>query len=161
MKLPFYAEVGRPKRMIAARLVEGQDLVDAALELIEANGFSCGTLSALGALKRAVLNSPRSFEFSDPSQVMVSRRIEGPVDVGIAQGVFGRNENGAIDMHFHGVVMDTQGRVYCGDLVPGENPVWCMIELVVTEFDGNSFNPVHNRFSEWRHDQEKKESEIR
>jgi hypothetical protein len=36
--------------------------------------------------------------------------MEGPVELGIGQGIFGR-EDGEVAMHFHGLIMDKNGNI--------------------------------------------------
>ncbi len=145
MDFPTYAQVGNTGRIIVARLGEGDDVLDAAVALIEEHDIRCGTITAMGGLKKGAVNSPRSFHFQEPSGAMLCHRMEGPVELATAHGVFGRDGEGNLDFHVHGVIMNSEGSITCGDLILGQNPVWSMVELVITEVEGIQINPLHNR----------------
>jgi len=135
--------VGRPGRLLAARLLPGQDLVEGALGLIKANGFRSGTVTAIGSLRSAKVVWAGSMDFGDdPMSVAVFYEMPGPVELGVAQGAFGTDENGQVVMHIHGLVMDKDGQMRCGNLLPGSAPVLATVDLTIQEMAGLELAPT-------------------
>ena len=130
----WVAAMGKPGRLMAARLLPGQDVVDGIIELIKANGIKSGTVTAIGSLRSATVVWPKSMEFTeDPMDVAVFHKMEGPVELGVGHGVFGTDEDGEVVMHIHGLIMDKDGNMRCGNLVPGSAPVLATVDLTIKE----------------------------
>ena len=138
-----YVAVGRVDRLLAARLLPGQDLVEGCIELIKANGIKSGTVTAIGSLRAAKVVWAGSMEFgNDPMDVAVFYEMEGPVELGIAQGYFGTDKDGSVVMHIHGMIMDKDGNMRCGNLVPGSAPVLATVEMSIQEMVGMRLVPT-------------------
>ena len=76
-----YAAAGRIGRVLAARLLPGQDVVEGIRELIKLNDITSGTITALGSLRSAKVVWAGSMEFGDnPMDVAVFHEMAGPVD---------------------------------------------------------------------------------
>src|SRR4030042_5816369 len=107
-----YSALGRSGRVLAARLLPGQDVVQGIIELVKEKNLRSGTITAIGSLRSATVVYPNSMEFGDnPMDVAVFYKMEGPVELGIGQGVFVRDEGGEVAIHFHGVIMDKNGNM--------------------------------------------------
>jgi hypothetical protein len=140
---------GRPGRLVAARLKPGQDVVESLYEIIQAYQIRSGTVRAIGSLRSATVVYPNTMEFSDdPMEAAVFHKIEGPVELGMGYGVFGRNQDGSIAMHIHGLVMDKDGDLRTGNLLPGSAPVLATVELTIQEFLGMELEPTYD--PEWK-----------
>jgi len=142
--------LGRPGRTLAARLLPHQDVVEGIVGLIKEHGLKSGTVTALGSLRSAKVVWAGSMEFGeDPMEVAVFHQMEGPVELGTASGVFGTDEEGQVVIHIHGVVMDKEGNMRCGNLLPGTAPVLATVELTSQELVGAEFKPTLD--PEWNH----------
>ena len=90
-----YSALGRGGRVLAARLLPGQDVVQGIIGLIKEKNLRCGTITAIGSLRSATVVYPNSMEFGDnPMDVAVFHKMEGPVELGLGYGIFGREEDG-------------------------------------------------------------------
>jgi predicted DNA-binding protein with PD1-like motif len=142
--------MGRISRVLGARLLPGQDVVEGIIELVKANGIRSGTVTAIGSLRSAKVVWAGSMEFDEnPMDVAVFHEMEGPVELGIGHGIFGTDEDGELIMHIHGVIMDKEGNMRCGNLIPGSAPVLATVELTIQEFEGFQMKPTPD--PEWKH----------
>ena len=138
-----YSAVGRSGRVLAARLLPGQDVVQGIIGLIKERNLRSGTITAIGSLRSATVVYPNSMEFGDnPMDVAVFHKMEGPVELGIGHGIFGREEDGEVGMHFHGLIMDKNGNMRTGNLIPGSAPVLATVDLTIQEFEGLEIKPT-------------------
>ncbi len=141
---------GKTGRLVAARLLPGQDLVEAVLGLAGEYGLRSGRVWAIGSLSSATVVYPNSMEFGDdPMSVAVFHKMEGPVELGFGYGVFGTGEDGEISLHLHGLIMDKDGNMRTGNLVPGSAPVLATVELTLEEYQGLELRAVLDE--EWKH----------
>ena len=142
--------IGKPGRLMASRLLPGQDVIEAIEELVKSNGFRSGTVTAIGSLRAAKVVWAGSMEFGDnPMDVAVFHEMEGPVELGLAHGFFGTDEEGRVNIHIHGLVMDKDGNMRCGNLIPGSAPVLATVELTVQELEDMEFKPTLD--PKWNH----------
>jgi predicted DNA-binding protein with PD1-like motif len=142
--------VGRPGRLLAARLLPRQDMVEGIIEIVKSNGIKSGVVTAIGSLRSAKVLWAGSMEFGDnPMDVAVFHEMEGPVELGIGHGVFGTDEKGEVVMHIHGLIMDKEGNMRCGNLIPGSAPVLATVELTVQEMEGLEMKPTPD--PKWKH----------
>ena len=142
--------IGRQGRLLAARLLPGKDVVEGIIELMKANSITSCTLTAIGSLRAAKVAWAGSMEFGEnPMDVAVFHEMEGPVELGAAHGFCGTDENGQVVMHIHALIMDKDGNMRCGNLVPGSAPVLATVELTMQEFDGLELKPTLD--PEWKH----------
>ncbi len=145
-----YAATGKIGRVLAARLLPGQDVVEGIIELIKSNEITSGTITAIGSLRSAKVVWAGSMEFGDnPMDVAVFYEMEGPVELGVSNGIFGTDKDGEIVAHVHGLIMDKEGNMRCGNLLPGSAPVLATVELTIHEFVGLELKPTLD--PEWKH----------
>ena len=62
-EIKSHAAVGRSGRLLAARLLPGQDMVNGLIELITANGIKSGIVTALGSLRCATVLWAKTVDF--------------------------------------------------------------------------------------------------
>ena len=142
-KVKYYSAAGRITRILAARLLPGKDVVEGVIELIKENGIASGTVTAIGSLRSATVVWPKSMEITeDPMDVAVFHKMEGPVELGIGHGLFGIDEDGEVVIHIHGLVMDKDGNMRCGNLVPGSAPVLATVDLTIQEMGDMKLVPT-------------------
>jgi predicted DNA-binding protein with PD1-like motif len=144
------AALGRPGRLLAARLLPEQDVMEGITALIKQFGLSSGTVTAIGSLRSAKVVWAGAMEFGDdPMSVAVFHEMDGPVELGLAHGVFGTDETGQVMAHVHGLIMDKTGQMRCGNLLPGSAPVLATVEVTLQEFEGFSLKPTLDPV--WKH----------
>ena len=144
------AALGRPGRTLAARLLPGQDVVEGIVGLIKEHEIKSGSVTALGSLCSAKVVWAGSMEFGDdPMEVAVFHEMEGPVELGAATGFFGTDDEGQVIIHLHGMIMDKEGNMRCGNLLPGSAPVLATAELTIQELVGVEFKPTLD--PDWNH----------
>ena len=144
------AAAGRIGRVVAARLLPGQDVVEGIIALIKSNAITSGTITAIGSLRSAKVVWAGSMEFGDnPMDVAVFHEMAGPVELGVSNGSFGTDEDGEVVLHLHGMIMDKDGNMRCGNLLPGSAPVLATVELTIHEFEGLELKPSLD--PRWKH----------
>ncbi len=142
-KKKWMAAVGKPGRVIAARIERGEDTINSIIELIKENGYRSGTVSAIGSLNSATVAWARTTDLSRPGEeITVTCTMEGPVDLGCGWGMFGTAEDGSVTLHFHAIIMDKEGNVRCGNLQPGSAPVMATLDIVIQELVDLDINPT-------------------
>jgi predicted DNA-binding protein with PD1-like motif len=80
----------------------------------------------------------------DPKDVAVFYEMEGPVELGVAQGYFGTDKDGLVVMHIHGLIMDKDGNMRCGNLVPGSAPILATVEMSIQEMVDIELVPTYD-----------------
>jgi predicted DNA-binding protein with PD1-like motif len=145
-----HAAVGRSGRLLAARLLPDQDLIEGITALIRAGGFRSGAVTAIGSLKSATVVWARKMKLEgDLMDASVVYEMPGPVELGLAHGYFGFDQEGGFFMHLHGIIQDKEGRMRCGNVKPGSAPVLATVELTIQEFEGLDLN--YTLDEEWKH----------
>ncbi|MAF06233.1 MAG: hypothetical protein CL389_00055 [Acidiferrobacteraceae bacterium] len=145
-----HAAIGKVGRVLAVRLLPGQDVIEGCIELIKANDLRSGTVTAIGSLRAAKIVWAKTMDFGDdPMDAAVFYEMQGPVEMGVAHGVFGTDEDGQVVMHIHALIMDKEGNMRCGNLMPGSAPVFATVEVTIQEFEGLELKPTLD--PEWKH----------
>ena len=125
-------------------------MVEGITKLIKSNRIHSGSVTAIGSLRKAKVVWAGSMEFGDnPMDVAVFHEMAGPVELGVSHGVFGTDKDGDIVLHIHGLIMDKDGNMRCGNLLPGSAPVLATVELTIQEFEGLELRPTLD--PEWQH----------
>jgi len=145
-----HAAMGRPGRVLVARLLPGQELVEAVSCLIKSSGFRGGSVTAIGSLRSATVAWAKKMVLDgDIRNSGVFYEMEGPVELGLGFGIFGYNGEGELFLHLHGLIQDKEGNMRCGNLVPGSAPVLATVELTLQEIEGVDMNYTID--PEWKH----------
>jgi uncharacterized protein len=135
--------IGKPGRVVAARIKPGHDAFNTIVELIREYGFKSGTVSAIGSLNSARVIWARTTDLTVPTdELIVHCTMEGPVDLGYGWGIFGTEEDGNVFLHFHAMIMDKLGNMRCGNLQPGSAPVMATLDLTIQEIIGLEIKPI-------------------
>ncbi len=149
-KIKAYSAIGKPGRLLVARLLPDQEVVEGICELIKANNIKSGTITAIGSLRGAKVVWAGTMEFGDnPMDAAVFHEMQGPVELGLTHGVFGTDDQGEVTIHIHGMIMDKDGNMRCGNLVPGSAHVLATVELSIQEIEGVVIKPTID--PEWKH----------
>jgi hypothetical protein len=117
----------KPGKLVFARLVEGEDLLETVTKVAENAKVSMGWFFLIGTLKKANLGFFREGEYE-------TTQMDQPLEIVSCLGNISIKENKTF-AHAHISVSDEKGRVYGGHVMPG-----CLIgvtgELVLMEADG-------------------------
>ncbi len=139
----WIAAVGKPGRVVAARIERGNDAINSIIELIKEYGFKSGTVTGIGSLNSAKVIWARTTDLTQPiEEIIVPYIMEGPVDLGIGWGMFGTEEDGNVILHFHAIIMDKEGNMRCGNLQPGSAPVMATLDLTIQELVDMEIKPT-------------------
>jgi hypothetical protein len=134
----FQAGLGHLSRVMICRLKPGTDLIEGLIKVCDEYGIANGAiLSCIGSLKRATILSPVPKE-ETVLGVGYGKPIEvaGPIELLVGGGLICRDPSGQTLIHFHGVISDTDLRLYGGHFRPGGNPVMATVEAVIGEIKG-------------------------
>ena len=113
-EIKAHSALGKPGRLLAARLLPEQDVVEGIIGLVKMHDIKSGTVTAIGSLRSAKVVWAGSMEFGEnPMDVAIFHEMKGPVELGVAQGVFGSDEDGQVVIHIHGMIMDKEGNMRC------------------------------------------------
>lgn len=141
----LHSAAGHINRVIVGKIGEGIDLIEGIFEIAKKHGVKSGTVTAIGSLNAATVNSPISTDVTKPlSETTKSYVMEGPVELGVGRGVFGTDENGEMHIHFHAVTTDKNGDVRFGNLIPGSAPIMAIVDLTIEELAGVIIKPIYN-----------------
>jgi predicted DNA-binding protein with PD1-like motif len=140
----WVAAVGKPGRILAARIMPGNDAISSMIEVIKENGFKCGTVTAIGSLNSAKVMWAQTtdLEMLRQRKMIAYYTMEGPVDLGLGWGIFGTDKDGSVVLHFHGMIMDKEGNMRCGNLEPGSAPVMATLDLTIQELLDLEIRPI-------------------
>ena len=119
-------ESGQMGRVAYGRIAPNEDLVQSVEKLCLAQGFrNAFVRGALGSLVDACLSN------SDGSCLV----IRGPAaEIVSLAGEVRAQSDGSLQASLTGVVVDADGLVYGGPLVPGTNPVCVTFEVTLEEW---------------------------
>jgi predicted DNA-binding protein with PD1-like motif len=134
-EMRFHGVPGRGGTLISGRLLAGADMVGGILEMARSHDIKAGIVAtAFGSLAKARLSlggrhaaQPGRMERIPPME------IEGPVEFLCGQGKFGFPREGDPVVHFHGVLVTSDGQVMGGHFFPGGNPVLITFEVAIQE----------------------------
>ena len=76
-EIKAYSAIGKPGRLLAARLLPEQDVVEGIMGLVKMHDIKSGTVSAIGSLRSAKVVWAGSMEFCDnPIDVAIFHEME-------------------------------------------------------------------------------------
>lgn len=127
--------VARIGKVIVKHLPIDEDLIGGIKKICVDNGIRCGQiLTVVGSIRHLsieciVVNSETEsgFDFGPP------RVISGPMQILSLVGIIFENEAGKMDTHIHGTFSDSDGNIYGGHVLEGENPVAVRLTIAIGE----------------------------
>jgi predicted DNA-binding protein with PD1-like motif len=124
-KLGFSMLKGQVGKMYFARILEGEDLVEAIKKRAEETDVKAGIFFLIGTLKEAVLGylKDRQYKYI---------HLGGPLEIASCMGNIAVDEEGEVIIHAHLVVSDEKGQAFGGHLMK-DSHVDATAELVVIE----------------------------
>ncbi len=129
---------GTRARLVVARIWPRTELFEGLHKICEDHQITAGCITAMhGSLIRARF----VFALHGPGTKMNARYgepvvVEGPLEFLSGSGMIGTmKENSKTAFHIHGVLSDSEMRVYGAHLVETGNPVMSTMELLIEAFD--------------------------
>lgn len=120
-------------RIVVGRLHPGADLIRGLEAVCDAHGLRfAAVVSCYGSLSAA------GFKFlqlppGEERPRLVDHRVDERVEFMGGQGLVCETPQGERETHLHGSISDATGAVTGGHFVPGENPVYNNVDLVLQE----------------------------
>lgn len=137
----FRSAEGQPGRIISGRLLPGCDFVKGIIEVAKFHRVKAAWVNGFGSLAKAVFSPALQFSESMPGRVERQRNISlpGPIEMWSGMGRLGIPGDGEPCIHFHGLVVTPDGRLYGGHFFPGGNTVYATFEVHIQEVLGVEF----------------------
>ncbi|MFD0824613.1 PPC domain-containing DNA-binding protein [Neobacillus sp. M.A.Huq-85] len=120
----------RDQGVIWGTLAKGQDLMQGLLEDCEYHGVDTGMVNCIGSLEQAhyvygTKDHDGQPAYSDPVT------IQGVMEILQGTGFICRNQEGKLDLHFHGLVIDQDGQIRGGHFLKGKNIILVTLEYSI------------------------------
>ncbi|MHA1772250.1 MAG: PPC domain-containing DNA-binding protein [Candidatus Thorarchaeota archaeon] len=122
------SKITKTGRIIVARLMPGEDILESLEKLVRAHNIRGGQLQLIGAIARAHLGY-----FDREKNKYAEFSVEEDLEVVSCMGNISRLIDGSPVVHAHMIVADRTGRTYGGHLLKGCE-VSVTIEIVINEF---------------------------
>jgi predicted DNA-binding protein with PD1-like motif len=132
---------GQPGRIISGRLQPGCDFVQGIIEVAKFHQVKAGWVNGFGSLAKAEFSPAIQLSESVPDRVERQKNIvlPGPIEMWSGMGRLGIPDDGEPFIHFHGLLVTQDGRLYGGHFFPGGNSVYATFELHIQEVLGVEF----------------------
>ena len=132
------AMVSENKRTIIGRILPGTDLISGIEKICQDNHLAYGTIvAAIGSLSKGEFvyalpdkGAKMGIKYSDPTTV------EGPLELLACQGMIGLTVEGDLSVHLHGLMSDSDMKVYGCHFQKNANPVLVTVEFLIHEHEG-------------------------
>lgn len=126
----FEAAIDRDKGLIMGRLKKDQDLLNGILKVCSFYNIQTGSFYCIGSVAKL---GYYQFEQRPDNTLYYSEPIlkDEPGELLGGNGFIGLNENGEIDVHYHGMYVDKNGVVSGGHFIRGENPTAVTVEFSI------------------------------
>jgi uncharacterized protein len=123
----------KKRGIIIGSLAPGDDLINGIKKVCEAHKVTSGTMNCIGSLSNVSIIQLNYEE----GHMFYSNPIhwDTPVELLSGHGVIGHDENGELDIHFHGVFVDTRKALNGGHFLEGTNTVAITIEYTIYVID--------------------------
>ncbi|WP_431803861.1 PPC domain-containing DNA-binding protein [Halobacillus andaensis] len=118
--------------VIFGSLSKGMDLMEGILKECENHGIKSGYVSCIGSLKKAGYVLFKTID-GEPSGYGHDLTVNNPVELVNGNGFICEDENGMLDLHLHGIVVEENGKISAGHFVRGGNPTLITVEFSIIE----------------------------
>ena len=138
----FRSASGLAGRLISGRLLPGCDLLEGIVEMARSHAVKSAWVNAFGSLARASFSPGLRLSRADPERVerCPTLSLDGPIEMWAGTGRLGLPDSEAPIVHFHGLVVTPEGRLYGGHFFPGGNIVYATFEVHIQEIMGMEFS---------------------
>jgi uncharacterized protein len=132
------AVFSKNKKTLVGRILPGTDLIGGIEKICQDNHLAYGTIvTAIGSLSRGEFvyalpdkSAKMGIKYSDPTT------IEGPLELLACQGMIGLTAEGDLSVHLHGLMSDSNMKVYGCHFLKNGNPVLITVEILIHEHEG-------------------------
>ncbi len=122
--------IGKPGRIIAVKLDEGENLYESIENLAQKENISCGAVFITGGFRKAaIVVGPKE----ERPIVPLFKQFEGPGEV-LGVGTLYRDDEGKPKMHLH-CAAGKEDQVIAG-CPRGGTEVFLILEITIIEFEG-------------------------
>ncbi|MBU8878732.1 DNA-binding protein [Bacillus sp. FJAT-29790] len=120
--------------IIMGYLGPGEDLITGLKKACQKHNVSSGTVSCIGSLSTVSVYQPE-YENDQPaySKPIVWNSL---VELLSGNGILGKDEEGHLDIHFHGVFIDHRKNLSGGHFIEGKNIVAITVEFTILVSEG-------------------------
>lgn len=120
--------------IIMGCLTPGEDLLEGIKNVCQRYNVTSGTFSCIGSLSKV---SIYQIDYENNKMSYSSPIIwETPVELLSGNGFIGKDENGELDIHFHGVFIDHRKTLSGGHFLDSGNPVAITVEFAIFVAEG-------------------------
>lgn len=119
----------KKRGMLMGYLAPGEDLIAGLKKVCQEHQVTAGMINCIGSLSHVSIiqlnYEDNKMFYSSPLQ------WDTPVELLSGQGFIGQDENGELDIHFHGVFVDHRKTINGGHFLEGTNTVAITIEYTI------------------------------
>lgn len=120
----------RDQGVIWGTLAKGQDLMQGLIEECDYHRIDSGVVTCIGSLEQAhyvygIKDSDGQPAYSNPVT------IQGVMEILQGTGFICRNQEGELDLHFHGLIVDQEGQIRGGHFLKGGNIILVTLEFSI------------------------------
>ncbi|WP_051681343.1 PPC domain-containing DNA-binding protein [Virgibacillus alimentarius] len=112
-------------------LAQGVDLMEGILEECEKHGIRSGKVTCIGSLKKVGYVLFETGEDGMPTGYGKEMEIPRIVEMIQCTGFICEDENGELDLHLHGIVIEESGKISAGHFLRGKNPTLITVEFQI------------------------------
>lgn len=126
----FEAAIDKEKGLILGRLKKDTDLLNGILEVCDFYGIKAGTFHCIGSVLSLGYyqfneKEDKTLEYSEP---FIKNE---PGEIVSGNGFIGLDENYELDVHYHGIYLDSKGNISGGHFIRGKNTVAVTLEFAI------------------------------
>jgi uncharacterized protein len=137
----YHSAAGQAGRIISGRLLPGCDMLSGIIEMARYHAVASAWVNGFGSLAKANFSPGIRFGADDADRVerIANVRLEEPIEIWSGMGRLGMPAEGEPIIHFHGMLVDAEGRLCGGHFFPGGNIVYATFEVHIQEILGVEF----------------------
>lgn len=121
---------------IAGRLMKDVDLFGGIKEICSHFNVESAHFQCFGSLKYATFVQMERGETEGAVRYSEKLKTESAVELLSGSGFVGHGEDGKLDVHFHGMMIDCDRQINGGHFLDGENPVAVTVEYIIFPLTG-------------------------
>lgn len=126
----FESAIDRDKGIVMGRLIKDTDLLNGILDVCDYYNIKAGTFHCIGSVMSLGYyqfnqRKDKTLEYSEP----IIKDEPGEIISG--NGFIGLDEKNELDVHYHGVYLDSKGNISGGHFIRGENQVAVTLEFLI------------------------------
>ena len=121
---------------IAGRLMKDVDLFEGIKEVCRYFNVDAAQFQCLGSLKHATFVQVVRGETEEAVKYSDKKHSTSAVEILSGTGFVGYGEDGQLDVHFHGMIIDCDHNISGGHFINGENPTAVTVEFILFPLNG-------------------------